>query len=530
MSRSLLVLCLVSAGCGRIGYPLPDQDSGRDARSDAGSGDGGNDDGNDGGPPLDPDSGDGGGDAAPDADEDGSIPPLPNPPFDCVPQPTPGDAIWVATDGDDITGDGSSALPFATFAQAISVVSSGGTIVVKPGIYPEAISLDRFFEPPVTIRSEVPYAAKLWGSPTEPRIIRCYEGAGFTIEGFDIGRVTDPGFPDEEVLIHGADPDRIGAAARLTFRNNVIHEGTTNALLKLNDHAQSNVIERNVFYNGGIDSNLVDLHAVTDVVVQDNVFFNDMANGRGVTPRHMLQLTPIDVPAERIVIRRNVFMHAEGDPLACMIHLGGDGAAFFEVEDVLIENNLFLGDGLATRAPLCLLSTRQVKFRNNTVLGDFTGEAFALIARPLLTGNELLELYNNVWSDTAGTMDSFSNADADQISAFTILHNLYWNGGNAIPTTEFNVIEIDADPEALTADPMLAMPAPATQPRWDDMLGTFADGSTSTCQVHARIVMRTAIPGARSAAFDGARPDLAPIDDILGRARGASPAYGAAEP
>lgn len=47
----------------------------------------------------------------------------------------PNDAIWVATTGNDVTGNGSSQAPFKTIGKGLSVLKSGGTVAVKNGTY-----------------------------------------------------------------------------------------------------------------------------------------------------------------------------------------------------------------------------------------------------------------------------------------------------------------------------------------------------------------------------------------------------------
>ena len=53
----------------------------------------------------------------------------------------PADAKYVAVDGNDATGDGSLANPFATVARAVSAVSSGGTVVLRGGVYNQSTSV-----------------------------------------------------------------------------------------------------------------------------------------------------------------------------------------------------------------------------------------------------------------------------------------------------------------------------------------------------------------------------------------------------
>lgn len=73
--------------------------------------------------------------------------PSPTPPVSPVPptppigsgEEIPNDAIWVATTGNDSTGDGTSAKPYKTISRGLrklnDVVGPGGTVVVKPGTY-----------------------------------------------------------------------------------------------------------------------------------------------------------------------------------------------------------------------------------------------------------------------------------------------------------------------------------------------------------------------------------------------------------
>jgi hypothetical protein len=63
--------------------------------------------------------------------------------------------IYVATDGNDSTGDGSITTPYLTISKAASVVAAGQTIFVRSGTYTEAVTIDAdgTAEAPITLRN-----------------------------------------------------------------------------------------------------------------------------------------------------------------------------------------------------------------------------------------------------------------------------------------------------------------------------------------------------------------------------------------
>jgi pectin methylesterase-like acyl-CoA thioesterase len=69
--------------------------------------------------------------------------------------------FYVAITGNDSSGDGSMANPWATITQALDSVPDGSTILVRPGLYEGRIRIRGAFPQGVTVRSEVPYKAIL---------------------------------------------------------------------------------------------------------------------------------------------------------------------------------------------------------------------------------------------------------------------------------------------------------------------------------------------------------------------------------
>ena len=104
-----------------------------------------------------------------------------------VSQPTTHAAgtFYVATNGNDNTGDGSSGNPWATITHALDSVTDGSTILVKAGTYNGRVRIRGTFPTGVTVKSEQPYQAVLQHND---KVITAYTHPngvqGITIEGF----------------------------------------------------------------------------------------------------------------------------------------------------------------------------------------------------------------------------------------------------------------------------------------------------------------------------------------------------------
>ena len=457
-----------------------------------------------------------------------------------VPTPDPNAPVfYVATDGSDESGVGSATAPWATITHALDNVGDGSLILVRAGLYTGRVRIRGQFAQGVTVRSEIPYLAQLRADET---VLTIFEAQGITIEGFDVAHASAAA---EAIVVQiqdvlGDAPGGAEFTSRITLRNNILHDSYNNDILKINNGAQQILISGNVFYNQGDSDEHIDANSVRDVVIEDNIFFNAFgAAGRSITGESSSFIVAKDSNGDEdgivgltgLTIRRNIFLHYEGSVGHNMVLLGEDGHPYYEADDVLIENNLFLGDGAEIRAPFGTKGVHNVVFRHNTVSGDMPGSAFAW--RTNVEGenqpNDNIQLYNNIFSDPTGTMNNFATAPAQETAGFSLGNNVYWNGGQPLPGGGEDMVQIADDPAAIEGDTRLNPPANLPLPVWDAATGRFGGGAADIRAAFLQLVQAYGVPQAGSAAIDRADPAQTSGEDILGQARGGAPDAGAYE-
>ena len=447
---------------------------------------------------------------------------------------------YVAVNGADVPANGTSDLPWATITYALDQVPDGATVLVRAGTYTGRVRIDRAFASGVTIRSEIPYRALLRNDST---VVTAFSDTsnveGVTLEGFDIAHSG----PGAAALVVQVQDGGTTETRRITLRDNVIHDSYNNDLVKINNGASGIRVVGNLFYNQAGSDEHLDVNSVDDVVIEDNVFFNDYAaSGRAIDPEASSHIVVKDsnagadeyLGATDVTIRRNVFLNWQGTTGSPFVLFGEDGQAFFEADSALVENNLFLGNSpLGIRAAFGVKGSRNIVYRANTVVGDLPANAFAMRINqesfnPVPTG---IAFHNNVWSDPTGTMgagngsatNDFSDTPPAQVGTVVIDTNLYWNGGLAIPEDAAEAVNPSDDPRRVNGDPGLASNASAATPYWIPASSTFNGGYARIRDVFVDFVARYGTPAANGAGIGQALAAQAPADDILGNARGAAP-------
>ena len=457
--------------------------------------------------------------------------------------PAMSQTLWVGTGGSDTSGTGSELNPWATITHALDNAPDGSLILVKPGTYIGQVNLRGTFSTGVTVRSEVPYQARLRRNGT---VVICFYGQGITLEGFDIAH-DGPGAGG--LVIQVQDLLNPGRVERITIRNNVIHDSYNNDLLKVNNGAGAVLVESNMFYNQEGSDEHIDVNSVTDVTIRGNVFFNDFAGSGRVNGNSTSSYIVIKdsndgtdgvLGASDIRVRRNVFLNWEGSTGSNFVLAGEDGKPYYEAYDVVVENNLMLGNSSNTmRSSFGVKGSRDITFRNNTVVGDLPSLAFAMRLNTEGSNPNLqnIEFYNNVWSDPSGTMgatagsnnDDFSDTPPAETDSFALDDNLYYNGSDLIPIDGSELINYTDDANATIGNPQLPLQSGLILPRWSPGSGAFADGSGTIAQVFSRLVDLYGRPAPGSVVIGRANPTHAPLEDILGNLRDSTPDLGAVE-
>lgn len=464
--------------------------------------------------------------------------------------PVKADTFYVATDGDDGSGDGSTGSPWASIGHAVNqaIPAEGGhTVVVGDGTYEGSVYVSRGFSQPVIVQADNPYRATLTNVNGDNEAIRVYvDGSvNLTFDGFIITNAHPsydcPNGRESYYLIHLQDVEDFTLRNNIIFGNNA--PGRCNELLKINrgnDQAypRNILVQGNVFYDpasaGGSD--MIDSVRPGEVDIVDNIFMGDPGHPDSqsfITLKRQVQTPPPDARSPRFVVARNVFLSWQGHTDQAFVQFGEDGYDEYMITDALVENNLIIGNSSTDlAAPFQFKGSQQIRVRANTIVGDLPGGSYGFRIgteenNPHMAG---FEIRNNIWCDPTGTMgDRLINTYGDvDNNSFVLDHNLFYNGGSALPTG--GDVTIDTDANRLEGDPLLeSNHANIALPRWDAQANAFPSGAITIREEFLRLVETYGALGAGSPAIDAADAANMPAADIRNLTRDDQPDVGAFE-
>jgi hypothetical protein len=423
--------------------------------------------------------------------------------------------FWVAPYGSDVAGDGSFDRPWASISGAMpKLPQTGGTLIVREGIYTSPARINRKFTNWLIIRSEYPLRAQI--SVAQQTSVLVVDAAFVEVSGFDINRST----PQTAAPL----AFQVARSSNIILRNNVIHDSRNNDVLKLNEASQNLLIIGNVFYNQeGPAGQHIDSNGCTNVTIRDNIFFNDFAGSntqdQKITGSYIVVKNSGEVPDNRHTqISNNIFLNWQGGSGKNFILLGEDGKPFYEAQDVLIENNLLIGNSQERmRSAFGAKGVTDVLLRNNTFTGDLPSSAFAirLNQEGRNLPNRKIRFVNNIWSDPTGTMDNFSDGMPSESTGLELWNNVYWNGGTPLPGG--SVLKPSDDSQAIYDDALLGSQDSVVLPRWTGY--SFLSGSQTIRQEFERLVNLYGSPAENSSIRHRSAPEQSPKTDILDRIR-----------
>ncbi len=438
---------------------------------------------------------------------------------------------FVDPDGANSPSGGSAESPWRTLSYALANVPDvHATVTVADGLYVGAVSLNRHFTQPVTVVAETPYAARFRSPEDSARAFYSYRGSNVRFEGLEI---FGSGATGSEYLIH------LGSSQvhDISFADCIIHDGYKNDMVKINSGAHHIRFAGCVFYNQATGANHFDINTVTDIELEGNLFFNDYAgsgrpNDTGGSAFICAKNSGDSSPntTKRIGIRGNIFLNYQGMNDQAYVLLGEDYKDFYEAQQVMVENNLFLFTSDASHIGAFQMKgrLRDITFRANTVSGHPEGGSSYAVRMWKEGGlKQDVRFTGNLWSDPVGMNDFSDGSKENVIGELVLRHNLYWNAGKPIPADSDSVFDPPTDdPEGVYADPELENPIGVILPRYRHAERSFASGTKTIAEEFERLVLTYGKPDAAVVA-DVALPEEMPENDILGRPRGSEPDLGA---
>jgi hypothetical protein len=348
--------------------------------------------------------------------------------------------FYVAADGDDATGDGSADLPWQTIQRAADAVGPGDTVLVRPGIYTDAVEMYDVAgtaDAPVTVKADGP-GVVIDASGVERDAVLIGTSSYVVWEDFRIENAPRAGL-------------RVSESDHVTVRGNVLADNGTWGIFT--DFADDLLIEGNESFGAGEEHGIYVSNSGDRPVLRGNVVRDNFASG--------------------IQLNADVTMGGDGVISGAMIegnlitgNGGGGGAAINldGVEGATVRNNV-VADTHATGIALFqnggAICSSDTLVQHNTVLVADDGRWAVTIPNDGCTGNRLEgnilhseESYRGAINVAPGSMEGL-------VSDHNVLEDRFTtdDGESVIAFAEWQALGFDASSTLATPDELFVDPA-----------------------------------------------------------------------
>jgi hypothetical protein len=403
--------------------------------------------------------------------------------------------LYVATTGDDASGDGSDARPFATLRAAAMRAMPGTRIQLRAGTYRGSTFLSNLrgtATQPIAIVGE---GAVILDAMRMGEALHISDPTYLVLENFTIRNSTANGLNIDD---GGSADSPAHHVVMRRLRFDAVGSGGNNDCIKLSGLDDFHVLETDITSCNAGDA--IDMVGCHDGFIARNRFHDTVGSG-GVQAKG---------GSARVTIHGNVFENVNGRA----INAGGStGLEFFrpidapyEAAQLRVTSNVFIRPGANSGAAIAYVGCDACVFANNTVI-----EPQTWVARILqeTTGARFVAsrdgvFVNNVVVFNRSALRTFFNVGANTAPATFVVGNNLWH---SLDTPAF-------------AGPVVSDGIPAESGTLFQRDPMFADRAMRDFHIGA------ASPAARA----GRAVAGAAIGDHDGRCFGAPPSIGAFEP
>jgi nitrous oxidase accessory protein NosD len=334
--------------------------------------------------------------------------------------------------------------PGQSIASAINSASPGDRVLVHAGTYPGGGWIERQGTSTAWIQVisvDGPLRAVMEGGGETLRV-----GGGSAYLLFDGLEVRNSG--DNAVHIDGR-------SHHITLRNMYVHDAGPNGDVVKVNQAYDITVENSELARPGLRSGDVnpsqeclDFVDVDRAIIRDN-WIHDSAS----------MLFYVKGGSRDAIIERNVFSQQRSGASDPMVGIGAVtdpwllGGEQYEAINTVFRNNILFG---GKTGALAVYDAQNSYIANNLFINnDRVLIEFRAGSGPA-GGSQTVRVVNNLFVDMRGTMPTPYMRSSHTLSDFTTSHNLFWNNGNAIPSS--SLLSITSPPGHLAANPLVGAP------------------------------------------------------------------------